>query len=160
MQLGQEKKYGMSDSLTPVHGKSHHVLQASHCIQVDPSSSSFPYTNPHIVHSPSLSVLLVLSNRDSFCRCFLRISTPLEALCLVLRVDLFVTFEALPLFFFLPFSSFCSFFFSLAIFSSSFPFISNRTSSSVMHVALKCIAFFFFVVYQHELLVQEEQVFH
>ena len=95
MQLGQEKKSGMSDSLTPVHGKSHHVLQASHCIQVDPSSSSFPYTNPHIEHSHSLSVLLVLSNRDSFCRCFLRISTPLEALCLVLCVDLFVTFEAL-----------------------------------------------------------------
>ena len=85
MQLGQEKKSGMSDSLTPVHGKSHHALQASHCIQVDPSSSSFPYT-PHIEYSPSLSVSLVLSNRDSFCRCFLRISTPLEALCLVFHV--------------------------------------------------------------------------
>ena len=82
MQLGQEKKSGMSDSLTPVHGKSHHALQASHCIQVDPSSSSFPYTNPHIGHSPSLSVSLVLLERDSFCRCFLRISTPLEVLVL------------------------------------------------------------------------------
>ena len=148
MQLGQEKKSGMSDSLTPVHGKSHHALQASHCIQVDPSSSSFPYT-PHIEYSPSLSVSLVLSNRDSFCRCFLRISTPLEALCLVLCVDLFVTFEALC----------SSFSFSLAI-SSSFAFISNKTSSSVMHVALEFIAFFFFVVYLHRLLVQEEQVFH
>ena len=106
MQLGQEKRSGMSNSLTPVHGKSHHALQASHCIQVDPSSSSFPYINPHMGHLPSLSVSLVLSDRDSFCRCFLRISTPLEALCLVLRVDLFVTFEALPLFSFFLFQAY------------------------------------------------------